>query len=1150
MDTAIQLPRNTVLDGRYVILDLIGYGRLGITYAGWDQVLEQQVAIKEYLPAGLCTRVPGQTPVTIFAGEYEKQYISGLEKFLNEAQRLAACRDVEHVVKVYGNLFANNTGYIVMELLEGKTLGRYLAERGGKLPYEEAAQIMLPVLDALEEVHKRGIIHRDISPDNIYMTSYGEIKLLDFGAARHATSGHSKSLTVMINQGYAPEEQYRSKGNQGPWTDVYAAAATLYRMITGTVPEDAMDRLAGDVLKSPLRLGVRLPKYADHAIMNALNVQIEHRTQSASEFKAALSGANIEARHKEHLEAPVSRKMPVWMKCLIGGSCAALVAAIAVSASFLTVSHIADRTSDTLNVPSLLNLTQEEAKAVLEEKHLILQVAGRQESQKVPKDTVILQNPGPGEAVKKDAPVEVMISRGPVVALVPDLEDRYYPYAAESAEKAGFQVVKVEEFNQDVPDGVVVSQSVESGSKFQKGGELRLVVSKWDGGMAAGKSGTMVTVPKLTGRSFQEAKQLLQNAGLYAVYSEQSDYSMTIPKNQVLNQSIPAGSKAAEGAVVEIMLSRGVEQTTVPTVDFIEKEEALGLLEEAKLDVVLKEAESLEIKEGYVISQSIEAGEIRDVGTEITIVVSLGHCENIPNVVSAKEEQARELLTRTGFIDVQTEGVWSDTIDKGVVMEQEPAEGVRINVLRSVKLTVSKGIEQVEVPDVTGMSKEKAASVLSDHKLSASFAEKKAPVKEIGQIVSQGTAPGTTVDKGTEISLSYSIGMSLPEVANLEKGEAVERMRAAGFSPTVSEVWSDTAAKGSVISQNPSPGKRLPSTAQIVLTVSKGVEQVVVPSVIGMSKTEAAQVLKRNQLSVEYVESVSQTTRIDEVTNQSLSAGSSVDKNSRIVITYSPGVSVPDVTGEQYADAKEILSSAGLSVSKTEEYNYKGYLEGMVIKQDKSEGLVVPKGSRIKLTVSKGEAEWSSWKDSLSSSIKESGYYIETRDVYRCRTVPVVSEWSDWKSERESGKKIAEEESQYRERTKEYTKDTVSSLDGWTDTGKSETEKGEWSDWSEEEPLAAEGLEIESKEDSEGIMQYRTRSVQKTHEFWRWTDWSEWKEGSRKSSGSDTESEIRYRYRYLDGTYGNWSKWQADEPEETDGIEVEYGTQYRYRPKK
>jgi serine/threonine protein kinase len=150
--------------------------------------------------------------------------------------------------------------------------------------------IMMPVMDALREVHQAGLLHRDISPDNIYLTSSAQVKLLDFGAARYFAGEQSKSLSVILKQGYAPEEQYRSSGKQGTWTDVYAVGATLYKVLTGKTPPDALDRLAEDTLTPPSRLGVAIPAAAEQALLKALHIKAKQRFQTMGQFQQALLG--------------------------------------------------------------------------------------------------------------------------------------------------------------------------------------------------------------------------------------------------------------------------------------------------------------------------------------------------------------------------------------------------------------------------------------------------------------------------------------------------------------------------------------------------------------------------------------------------------------------------------------------------------------------------------------------------------------------------------------------------------------------------------------------------------------------------------------------------------------------------------------------
>jgi formylglycine-generating enzyme required for sulfatase activity/serine/threonine protein kinase len=284
------LPSGTRLHQRYVIEAVLGVGGFGVTYLATDTLLNVKVAVKEYLPRQLATRGEGQTQVTVFTGEVGEQYHYGLKKFLEEAQALAQFAAQPNIVTCNDFFAENGTAYLVMHYIEGLTLKEYLVQQGGRIPFETAVGIMMPVMDALREVHQANLLHRDISPDNIFLTTGNQVKLIDFGAARYQAGEQSKSLSVILKPGYAPEEQYRSSGRQGPWTDVYAVAATIYKAITGQNPPEALDRLTEDTLVPPSRLGVTIPPGAEVALLHALAVRASQRCQAMPEFQRALTG--------------------------------------------------------------------------------------------------------------------------------------------------------------------------------------------------------------------------------------------------------------------------------------------------------------------------------------------------------------------------------------------------------------------------------------------------------------------------------------------------------------------------------------------------------------------------------------------------------------------------------------------------------------------------------------------------------------------------------------------------------------------------------------------------------------------------------------------------------------------------------------------
>ena len=239
------LPHHAELNqGRYRVGRVLGKpGGFGITYLGWDERLQTKVAIKEYLPRELAGRDADHWTVAAHSGEDAAAFAFGLGKFLEEARTLARL-DHPNLVRVRDFFEEHGTAYLVMDYYDGLTLAEYLTRQpGGRIGEDQAINILLPILDGLREVHAKGFLHRDIKPANIYLTAGNRPILLDFGAARQAMGEHSRSLSVVLSEGYAPIEQYQRNGKQGPWTDVYGAAATLYTMVTGQVPPSATDRL-------------------------------------------------------------------------------------------------------------------------------------------------------------------------------------------------------------------------------------------------------------------------------------------------------------------------------------------------------------------------------------------------------------------------------------------------------------------------------------------------------------------------------------------------------------------------------------------------------------------------------------------------------------------------------------------------------------------------------------------------------------------------------------------------------------------------------------------------------------------------------------------------------------------------------------------
>ena len=288
----LALQPGSVLAGKYVLDSILGQGGFGITYKATEYDTGKKVAIKEYFPDSLATRYG--TTVTHHGGEeYKVNYEYGMKCFLQEAETLASLCGIPGVVDVYCYFEENCTAYYVMDFLEGIDFAQYIYDRGGRLDYETTEKIMFPVMDALSKVHARGIIHRDISPDNIRITKDGTVCIIDFGAARQSLGDKSRSLDVVLKHGFAPKEQYSRRGRQGPFTDVYSCGAVFYMALTGKRPIDSIDRLDEDELLPLRKCGVNITPAKDEAIMMALSVHAQSRFQTMAAFKGALMATAV-----------------------------------------------------------------------------------------------------------------------------------------------------------------------------------------------------------------------------------------------------------------------------------------------------------------------------------------------------------------------------------------------------------------------------------------------------------------------------------------------------------------------------------------------------------------------------------------------------------------------------------------------------------------------------------------------------------------------------------------------------------------------------------------------------------------------------------------------------------------------------------------
>jgi len=303
---SLSLPLGTKLfGGKYSVGKVLGQGGFGITYMGADTVLSRPVAIKELFPEGCQRNGTTVQPTRIPPSDFS----SMKQRFLEEA-RLLASLNHPGIVKVYDFFEENNTAYMVMEFLRGKSLAKLVEERGGALSEQEAVGYILKVCEALDVVHKAGYLHRDIKPENIIVCEDGRVVLIDFGAARAYMAGKTGRMTVILTPGFAPYEQYATMARFGPTLDIYALGATLYYLLTGEVPISAPDRAIGVELKGVREINGRVSRQVEEAVMKAMAMRVEERPQSVGEFVQLLTSPSVGAATSS-VSIPTSPKVSV-----------------------------------------------------------------------------------------------------------------------------------------------------------------------------------------------------------------------------------------------------------------------------------------------------------------------------------------------------------------------------------------------------------------------------------------------------------------------------------------------------------------------------------------------------------------------------------------------------------------------------------------------------------------------------------------------------------------------------------------------------------------------------------------------------------------------------------------------------------------------
>lgn len=548
----------TKLAGKYIIGKVIGEGGFGITYIGWDEKLELPIAIKEFFPPKIASRdtTTGNNTIYMFDHADEKSFEEGMRRSVKEARSMSKLEAYEGIVSIRDFFNENKTAYIIMEYVDGETLKEYLKENG-KMEPEDVLKVMKPVMKALEQMHRTGMIHRDISPDNIMIRRDGQVKLIDFGAARVAQEEDEKSLTVMLKRGFSPEEQYRSKGHQGPWTDIYALCATMYYMLTGVIPPESMERVLEDKYVSLKEYDIELDTKIADAIDKGLCVLAKNRYQSMSDLIHDIYG------EEEKLVIPKKDMASMEVESAVGET-------------------VLDDNSTVLmddENKTVLMDEAEEINPIVVGKNKIVKFNGKKKIFAVivllaivligGTFAFIAQNSGNKEelanvASKENAVTTPTVSPTPTAeitatpeVLMPNLVNQKIEEITPQIQsiQQGANIKTIEVYSNTVPVGNIVSQLPEAGSLLNP--SQPLVVT-----LEVSKGEELMTVPNVKGKSLTTAKSKLKKSGLKL--KTKSKYSSSYSKGKVISQNKKASAKVKKNTTIQLVVSKGPKPTKKP----------------------------------------------------------------------------------------------------------------------------------------------------------------------------------------------------------------------------------------------------------------------------------------------------------------------------------------------------------------------------------------------------------------------------------------------------------------------------------------------------------------------------------------------------------------------------------------------------------
>ncbi|MCI7768053.1 MAG: PASTA domain-containing protein [Oscillospiraceae bacterium] len=520
------LSPGTFLNDRYIVGKLLRFNGEGADYIGFDTVTSSKVTIREYMPDTLCSRAK-DSPVIAVKQNSVVQYKAFMSEFVELNKMLAKMRTLGHINPAIDMFGDNNTGYVIFRYIEGMNLGKYLKEHAGELTWDEVKKLFPPIFTTLSLIHNAGLVHRGISPDNIIVDEKGELKLIGFCIADARTA--NTELASEVYSGYAAPEQYSSSNWQGTWTDVYGICALLYRILTGTAPTDAMERLANDTLLPPKSLNNNIPANVSKVIMNGMNLSGELRIQTVTELvtqlfeepefnkpRPASQTQTISIPKQHSTQGPVSKPQPSKKQERMSRRKMFVIVAIAAAVVVFTGMAILMMTLDD-NSSQITNAitTAETAASAPEasESSVITDESGSEIVTEPPATAAETADPSTlptlavieTSSVSDSASEQTTIKPGATVYIMNDLVGKNFDTVKNSSANENLTIIPEYIYTDEYEKGIIFAQSIEKGSNYEKGSEVTLKIS-----MGPAK----VIVPEFFGLNKKDYFDLLNAAGI------------------------------------------------------------------------------------------------------------------------------------------------------------------------------------------------------------------------------------------------------------------------------------------------------------------------------------------------------------------------------------------------------------------------------------------------------------------------------------------------------------------------------------------------------------------------------------------------------------------------------------------------------------